>query len=42
VIEDLAGNKLGRLFDVDTGDPTQAREGLSEMRLPFALIFAKT
>ncbi len=42
VIEDLAGNKLGRLFDVDTGDPTQAREGLSEMRLPFSLAFAKT
>jgi hypothetical protein len=39
IIEDLAGNKLGRLFDVDTADPTQARVGAKAMRLAVSLEF---
>jgi hypothetical protein len=31
VIEDVAGNRLGKVFDVDTKDPTEARNAL-----PFA------
>lgn len=31
VIEDVAGNRLGKVFDVDTKDPTEARDAL-----PFA------
>jgi hypothetical protein len=31
VIEDVAGNRLGKVFDVDIKDPTEARDAL-----PFA------
>lgn len=37
ILEDLAGNKPGRLFDVDTSDPNQARVGAPEMRISFTV-----
>jgi hypothetical protein len=37
VIEDLAGNRLGKLFDVDTSDPGQARSATSFAELAFAI-----
>jgi hypothetical protein len=35
VIEDLAGNRLGKLFDVDTSDPLQSDTATSVEEIPF-------
>jgi hypothetical protein len=37
VIEDLAGNRLGKLFDVDTSDATQATSATPVMELTFTV-----
>jgi hypothetical protein len=37
VIEDLAGNRLGKVFDVDTSDPTQARSATPSATIPFEI-----
>jgi len=35
VIEDVAGNRLGKVFDVDTSDPTQSTSATSSATIPF-------
>jgi len=35
VIEDLAGNRLGKLFDVDTSDPTQSSSATPRVEIAF-------
>jgi hypothetical protein len=35
VIEDLAGNRLGKLFDVDTSDPLQSDTAAPSAEIPF-------
>jgi hypothetical protein len=35
VIEDLAGNRPGKLFDVDTSDPSQSTEARASSALGF-------
>jgi hypothetical protein len=37
VIEDLAGNRLGKLFDVDTSDPSQARSATPFAEIAFEI-----
>ena len=37
IIEDLAGNRLGKLFDVDTMDPTQAVSAAPSAELSFQI-----
>ena len=35
VIEDLAGNRLGKVFDVDTPDPTQSASAIPFVEMAF-------
>jgi hypothetical protein len=35
VIEDVAGNRLGKVFDVDTSDPTQSTSATPSATIPF-------
>lgn len=37
IIEDVAGNRLGKVFDVDTGDPTQSTSALPFQSKSFAV-----
>jgi hypothetical protein len=38
VIEDLAGNRLGKLFDVDTSDPTQSTSATPSATIAFEVV----
>lgn len=38
VIEDLAGNRLGKLFDVDTSDPTQSPSAAPSAEIAFDVL----
>ncbi len=38
VIEDLAGNRLGKLFDVDTSDPTQSLNATPSAEIAFDVL----
>ncbi len=37
VLEDLAGNRPGKMFDVDTSDPAQSTEAASVTAIPFTV-----
>ena len=37
VIEDLAGNRLGKVFDVDTSDPKQSTSATPSATIPFGV-----
>jgi len=37
VLEDLAGNRPGKMFDVDTSDPTQPTEAATVTAIPFTV-----
>ena len=38
VIEDVAGNRFGKVFDVDTADPTQSTSATPSARIAFEVV----